>query len=426
MKHIYKKMHSKNGLTVVVSPMQQMASVSLGVWIGVGGRYETPSESGISHIVEHMLFKGTHSRSAKELKQSIEGVGGGFNAFTSDEVTCYMAKVPARYMKLGVDILADMVLNARFDAEDLAREKFVVCEEIKMYRDQPADQALELLGKIMWPGNALGRPLTGDIATVKGFSTGKLIKFRDDNYHPGNIAVVAAGNVDPREIFKYAEQSFAGRKKKRRRAFKKPSVSQRSPCAKVSRGQTKQAHIAMGFRAGGHDVRERFALTLMNVIFGGNMSSRLFEELREKHGLCYDISSMYKRHSDIGEIQIHAGVDNKKALQSIVAIVDELIKLKDLGVTRDELSRAKEYAKGQFVLAMEGTSTRMIWLGDRLMVHRKIPDVKHILKQIDSVTPDDILKESKRVFNASGVNLAVVGKIIEKEKRSIKSVIGRL
>ena len=423
---MYKTMQSKNGLRVIVSPMEQRTSVSLGIWIGIGGRYEPGEKSGISHIVEHMLFKGTHSRSAKDLKEAIEGVGGAFNGFTSDEVTCYMVKVPVKYLELGMDILSDMVLNARFDENDLVREKFVVCEEIKMYRDQPAEHVLDVLGGIMWPGNALGRSLTGTITTVKGFTREELIKFKEDSYHPGNIAIVAAGEVDPKKVFKCAEEKFRNRKKGKMPSFNPPKVDQKRNRMKVSTGGTKQVHIAMGFHAMDGGVRERFAMKLMNVILGGNMSSRLFEELREKYGLCYDISSSYKRHSDAGEIQIHAGVDNRKSLRSVIAILDELKKIKDLGVTDDELARAKEYTKGQFLLAIEGTSTRMMWLGDRLMVHKRIPEVKDVLKQIDGVTSSEVHKICEKIFQASLINLAIVGKLSDRDKNKLTKELNRL
>lgn len=423
---MYKKFKAKNGLTAVVSPMPSMASASIGIWIGVGGRYESTRQSGISHIIEHMLFKGTHGRSARELKESIEGVGGAFNGFTSDEVTCYMVKVPARYMELGIDVLSDMVLNARFDEEDLIKEKFVVCEEIKMYHDQPAEHVLEVLGGIMWPGNALGRPLTGSIATVKGFSRDALTKFKSKSYHPGNIAIVAAGKVSPEKVFKYAARKFESQKKGKALSFASPTLKQRNPRMKVCSRKTKQAHIAMGFHAECDNIRERFAIKLMNVIFGGNMSSRLFEELREKRGLCYDISSSYKRHSDAGEVQVHAGVDNRKAYRSVMAILDELKKLRDTGVTADELTRAKKYVKGQFLLAIESTSTRMMWLGDRLMVHKDIPEVRNILRRIDDVTLDEAHKACRRVFSPSSVNLAIIGRMKENDKNIIKKELSRI
>ena len=423
---MYKNFQSSNGLKVVVSPMKQMSSVSLGIWIAVGGRYESEKQSGISHFVEHMLFKGTHTRTPKDLKESIEGVGGAFNGFTSDEATCYMVKVPSKYMKLGVDILSDMVIDPKFDAVELAREKFVICEEIKMYRDQPSDHVLDMLGELMWPGNSLGRPLTGTIQTVKGFGREELLKYKNDHYHPGNIGVIAAGNVDPETIFSYAKNKFRGLKKKKERTFSPPRVKQTEAQISVLRRDITQSHVAMGFRAMTEDIRERFALKLMNVVFGGNMSSRLFEELREKNGLCYDIASSYKRHSDSGEIHIHAGVDNRKTQKSVVAILDEIKKLRDSGVSEDELERAKRYTKGQFVLAVEGTSTRMLWLGDRLMVHRSIPEVKSVLKKIDAVTAKEVQRVCAKVFTASTVNLALVGNLGAKEKNRIKRELDKL
>lgn len=423
---MYKKFHAKNGLTVITSRMPQMTSVSLGIWIGVGGRYESTAESGISHLIEHMVFKGTHARTAKELKESIEGIGGAFNGFTSDEATCYMVKVPAKYMKLGMDILTDMVLNAKFSEEDLLREKFVVCEEIKMYRDQPADHVLDLLSQIMWPGNALGRPLTGTSRNVKGFKKNELLKFKNKNYHPNNIAVVAVGKVDPEKVFSYAVSKFQKQKKKKKYLFKTPLIKQKTFHAKFHRGNTKQTYIAIGFPVRKQNIRQRSAMRLMNIIFGGNMSSRLFDELREKQGLCYDIASSYKRHSDIEELQIHAGVDTMKAFRSVVAILDELKKIRDSGVTKDELVRAKEYAKGQFLLAMEGTSTRMLFLGDRFIVHKNIPAVKDILKQIDGVTSDEIHKVCGEIFRASSINLAMIGDSGGKEKDKLKRELKRL
>jgi predicted Zn-dependent peptidase len=423
---MYTKFHTRNGLRVIVSPMPHMASVSLGIWVGVGGRHESERQSGLSHFIEHMLFKGTHDLTAKELKESIEGVGGSFNGFTSDEVTCYMVKVPARYMELGMDILSDMVLNARFDEKDIAKEKFVVGEEIKMYRDQPSDHVFDLLGSIMWPDNPLGRPLTGNMATVRSFNKKEVLGFKEDNYHPANMAIVAAGKITPKRVFNYVMGKFSEGEKKKRPSISKPVVSQRGPRAKIAGSRTHQTHIAMGFRVDETDIGERFAVKMMNIILGGNMSSRLFEELREKHGLCYDISSSYKRHSDTGELQIHAGVDSDKALKAVMAILDELKKIKDVGVTNDELERAKKYARGQFLLAMEGTSTRMLWLGDRLMVHDDIPDLTVVLKRINRVTTDEVQKACARLFKASAINLGMIGKLSGSERKKITKELGKL
>ena len=423
---MFKKYHRTNGVTVIASPMPGMTSVSIGVWIGVGGRFEPAAQSGISHLIEHMLFKGTFTRTAKGLKEEVEGVGGSFNGFTSDEVTCYMVKVPYKYVEMGMDVLSDMVINARFDKNDLAREKFVVCEEIKMYRDQPADHVMDLLLGLMWPGDPLGRPLTGNITTVKRLTRKEIVGFKERNYHPGNMAVVVAGRVEPARVRDHVMRKFAVQKRKKKAAVKSPRVGQKAPRFRIAGGDTKQAHLAMGFRALDGNSRERFAMKIMNVILGGNMSSRLFEELREKYGLCYDISSTYKRHSDVGELQIHAGVDNRKAARSVSAILDELKRMRDLGVTGDEMLRAKEFIKGQFLLAMEGTSTRMLWLGDRLMTHRHIPELSEVISKIDSVTEAEIRSICGKIFSACAVNLAIIGDIGEKDKRTIRKELNKL
>ncbi|MBU0682705.1 MAG: pitrilysin family protein [Candidatus Omnitrophota bacterium] len=423
---MYENYKTKNGLKVLASRMPHMSSISLGIWIGVGGRYESKKQSGISHLVEHMLFKGTYLRTAKELKEAIEGVGGAFNGFTSDEVTCYMVKVPSEYVELGVDILSDMVLNAKFEQEDLLKEKYVVCEEIKMYRDQPSEHVVDVLNEIMWPNNALGRPLTGTSETVKKLTMDDLKKFKETYYHPANIAVVAAGNVNVKKFFNYVSAKFEKIQKKQNFSFESPKIRQNKVNFKVCRENIKQTHIAMGFHAEDRTEREKFAIKLMNIIFGGNMSSRLFEELREKYGLCYDISSSYKRHSDKGEIHIHAGVDSKKAVRSVIAILDEIKRIRDLGVTEEELQRAKKYTKGQFLLAMEATSSRMLWLGDRTIVHKRIPKVKDVIKNIDAVRVDDIEKVCKNIFKHSLANLSMVGKLADSERKKIKKELNML
>lgn len=423
---MYKRATSDNGLEVIASSMPGMSSVSLGVWIGVGGRHESEKDSGISHFVEHMLFKGTEKRDSKQLKWAIEGVGGAFNGFTSEEVTCYMVKVPAEHLELGIDVICDMVMNARFDPADIEKEKLVVCEEIKMYRDQPAEHVLEVLARLMWPGDPLGRVLTGTETTVKAMNRCRLAGFRDSMYHPGNISVIAAGKLDFKRLRQMAFEKFSTRKKGRSLSLSKPAVLQKEPNTRFVRARSEQAHIAMGFHSPGRTEAQRFAIKLMNVILGGNMSSRLFEELREKYGLCYDVASSYKRHSDVGEIHIHAGVDNMKAVKSVMAILDEIKKMKDLGVTEDELDRAKKYIKGQFLLAIEGTSSRMLWLGDRFMVHGDIPEVDDILKKIDAVTSEDVKLAAGSIFRPSGVSLAMISTIEDKYKARIKKELRKI
>ena len=336
-----------------------------------------------------------------------------------------MIKVPSNHLIMGLDTLTEMVNEPLFNKEDLVKEKDVICEEIKMYRDQPAERVHEILEGLMWPNNPLGRSLTGTISTVNKMKRKDLVDFKEKYYHPANIAIVAAGKIDLKSMVKYAEKNYLG-KKRRRPSFETPSTEQEKFRVKFASGETNQTHVAMGFYVDGKNKTEKFAIKLLSVILGGNMSSRLFDELREKYGLCYDISSTYKRHKDVGEFVIHAGVDNKKVVRSVIAIIEELRKIRDSGVTDDELVRAKEFAKGQFLLAMENTSARMVWFGDRLMVDGSIPDAKKLLEYVDTVTKKDILKAAAKIFKSSLMNLAIVGKLSDKDKKRIKRELGDL
>ncbi|MBF0493731.1 MAG: insulinase family protein [Candidatus Omnitrophica bacterium] len=422
---MYTKQVLKNGLTTIVSTMPHMESVSLGIWIGVGGRYESEKESGLSHMIEHMLFKGTLTRTTRDLKENIEGIGGSLNGFTSDEATCYMVKVPSNYAEVGIDVLSDMVLAPKFDEAEIEREKFVVVEEIKMYKDQPADHVHELLAGIMWPKDPLGRLLTGTITNVKSFTRQDMIKFREKNYIPSNMAIIAAGSIKPGLIENLAEKIFCGTSL-RATPIKASTIDQKQHKTVFSNKNIQQTHIAIGFPFKEKDISEKYPMELLNVILGGNMSSRLFEELREKNGLCYDIASNYKRHSDVSEFVIHAGVDTRKTVDAVSAVLSELKKMKNFHVSDDELKRAKEFIKGQFRMALENTSTRMLWMGDRFMMEKTIPDVEEILGKLDAVGKGDIKKAACKIFRESFLNLAIIGKVESAVREKIKAEIAKL
>lgn len=392
--------------------MPHMESISIGIWIGMGGRYEDSASSGISHFIEHMLFKGTMTRDASVLKQEIEGVGGHFNGFTSEEAVCYLIKVPAQHYKLGLEILCDMVLNPRMDEEEIEKEKEVVSEEIKMYKDKPSSYVHEILAAIMWPNHPLGWPLTGSIRNVRAITRKGLLEYKDRFYQPANIAVCAAGKFDMRKFLECVNRNFRpdiDKSKNRKFAFKGFRLAQKKKKIKLHFKDIEQTHIAFGFHTFGRGDKDRYALNVMNIILGGNMSSRLFEELREKRALCYDVSSSVKKYDDIGAFLIHAGVDNSKASVALDAIMRELSKMKDTRVPEDELRRAKEFYKGQFVLAFEDTGSRMLWLGDKLMTKEGIPSMRSVLESIEDVKPEDIKRVAGRVFRKELMNLAAIG-----------------
>lgn len=417
------KIHTlDNGLKVVTSNMSGMESAAIGILIGMGGRYEDQKYCGVSHFLEHMLFKGTIKRDAKELKEAIEGVGGHFNGFTAEEVTCYLVKVPSKYMALGLDVLCDMILNPKINEVDLEKERQVILEEIKMYKDQPSSYVYELLAETMWPDHPLGRPLTGFDNTVRATDRKTMFAIKNHYYVPNNIAIVAAGKVDEEKLIKSIEKSFSGKEREEINSFDFFKNEQNKKRIKVYFKDTEQTQIAIGFHSFGRGDKRRYALNILNIILGGNMSSRLFEELREKKGFCYDISSSVKKYEETGAFTFHAGVDNMKVKSAVKAIMKELSLIKDELVSGDELKRAKEFYKGQLLLALEDTGSRMIWLGDRVMTKQGIPAISKVLKGIEAVTKKDVMEVALEILNTKKMSLACIG-----PERTLKKInFGRL
>ena len=421
---MYKKEVLKNGLRVITSDMPQMQSVSIGVWIGVGGRYEEEARSGMSHLVEHMLFKGTEQRTANALKEAIEGIGGTFNGFTTEEVTCYLVKLPSNYLELGLDILSDMALNPRLDPVELEKEKYVILEEIKMYMDQPAHEVYDILGEAMWPGHALGRPITGYIDTVKGFKRDDLIDFANQYYRPSNMTIVACGkNGKQKACLDFAKNVFPAATKKDNFYFEPVEKIHKGAHIKARHKDTKQTHLAFGFHSIPRTHELRYALLLLNIILGGNMSSRLFDRLREKKALCYDISSSVRRYKETGAFVIHAGIGNKKLLGASKEIINELKTLKTSYVTSGELNRAKEYARGQLRLGLEDTAMRMLWLGERIILEGKAPSIPELFKKIDKVDEEDIKMVTNLIFNRKNMNFTTVGPAGPDVKKELEKVL---
>jgi len=420
---MYKKESLQNGLRVVTSSMPAMESVSIGLWIGVGGRYEKKSLSGISHLMEHMLFKGTLKRTANDLKEAIEGVGGSFNGFTSEEVTCYLVKLPAKYLELGLDVLSDMVLNPALDPVELEKEKYVILEEIKMYLDLPSQYVFEVLAEAMWPNHPLGQPLTGYVDTVKNFKRKDLVDFSKLYYNASNTAIIAAGKIDHKKIISFAKKTFKVSSKNKDFSYKKVLPGNKGNTIKIFEKPAKQTHFAIGFHSMKRTDKMRYAVQLMNVILGGNMSSRLFDRLREKKALCYEISSSVRPYKETGSLVIHAGVDNEKLILASEEVMTELKDIKKNLVSKNELKRAKEYVKGQLLLALEDTGSRMLWLGQRVLLEGKAPPLKEIIQNVDKVTLEDIRKSANMTFNNKNANFATVGPAKTEVKCEIEEVI---
>jgi predicted Zn-dependent peptidase len=399
----------ENGIRVIAAPMPDRRSVSAGIWVGVGARHEEPRLSGVSHFLEHIVFKGTKTRTANQIKESIEGVGGSMNAFTSEEHTCFLAKVSNRHFEDVFDVLADMVLAASLTEKDVEKERTVILEEIKMTQDHPGQLADELLSEVLWPEHPLGRPIAGTLESVAGLSRADIEGYRDAHYKPGAITVVAAGDVDTPALARMTRKNFTGGVSAKAPAVTDFKRTQREPRARLHTKATEQTHLSLALHAYPKEHPDEYALDMLNVALGGNMSSRLFNEVREERGLAYDVGSYVRRYHETGALVVSAGVDNKKPKEALEVILKELMKLAREPVTADELRRAKDFYLGQFDLGLENSMNQMLWLGEDALTLGRLRAQDEVRLKTEAVTSSDIHRVARDLFKTASLNLAVVG-----------------
>jgi predicted Zn-dependent peptidase len=416
----YQKIELENGLKVASRAMPDMASVALGIWLNAGGRYETEKLSGVSHFLEHLVFRGTRKRTARQIKESIEGLGGMLNAFTAEEFTCYFVKIPARHLELSLDVLSDMVLNAKLDQQDIERERTVILEEIKMYMDLPMHYVHELLNQLLWPDHPLGMFLSGTFETVSRMSRIDISGYRDKFYQPQNVNIIACGKLDPDKLIKFSRGFFSSCKAGGKSSFKKAQIKQDKFQTNFYHRETEQTHLSLGLHALPREHKDKYALTLLHIILGANMSSRLFQEVREKRGLAYEIGTHVRKYQDTGAFVVNAGVEHKKAHQAIAVIINELAKMKKNPVSKAEFQRAKEYFTGQFLLALEDTMDHMLWLGENVAALDEVYTPQEVLKGIEKATIEDLQRVAGSLFNTCDLNLALIGSIPDKDKKEIE------
>ncbi len=419
---MYKKTRLENGLRVVTHSMPRMQSVACGIWLRVGGRYESSESKGIAHFLEHLLFKGTRKYSCRRLKESIEGVGGALNGFTSEEFTCYLVKIPARHLALALDILSDMVKNPLLKEEEIAKEKTVIIEEIKMYKDLPQSYVHELLDELLWPGHPLGLSIAGTTESVGRLGKKDLVSFKERYYTPANIVISAAGALSHQLFVRDIKKRFASCTDKKIEAFLPVRGGQHKPQLKIFHKETEQAHLAMGFEGVRRDHPLRYALGLLHTILGANMSSRLFNELREKRGLAYEIGTQMKYFHDTGAFIVNAGMDNNKVEEVLSLILKELEKTKKSTVSAGELKRAKEFYFGQLLLALEDTLDQMLWIGESTAALDKTYNLKEVMKEVNKISLTDIRQVARSIFKEERLNLALIGPL----ENSQKAILSRL
>lgn len=416
---MYKKETLKNGLRIITHNMKQRDSISIGFWVGVGGRYEEGNLKGGSHFLEHIVFKGSQKYTCEEIKDKVEGIGGTLNAFTSEEQTCFYAKIPSKHLKQTFDVLADMVFFPKISGRDMTKEKTVILEEIKMYRDLPQHLVMELLDELVWPNHPLGRNLAGTPQTVSAMRPSDLKKFHQAHYTPKNIVIAVAGNVEHSEIVNLAQKKLKNQISSEQQDYRKAGILQSKPQINLYKKNIEQMHMALGMPGFDENHKDRYVLSLLSIILGGNMSSRLFVEVREKRGLAYSISSCTKSLHDTGMFMIRAGVDNKKIFDTIKLIFKELSKIKRSCVSKKEFQLAKDYLFGQLMLGLEDTMEHMLWIGETIISRDKIKTLAHVIKEFNKITLQDIQRVAREVLDKNRFHLAIVGPLTEQQEHQI-------
>ncbi|MBP5321451.1 MAG: insulinase family protein [Kiritimatiellae bacterium] len=399
-----------NGLAVVTSPIEQSQCVAMGIFVATGGRYETAAQSGSSHFLEHMLFKGTKRRSALEITQAIEGRGGAMNAYTGADDTCFFLRMPHEYLKLGVDILSDMYLDAVIDPVEFARERDVILEEIKMYDDQPSQVCQEAFEKLVFKNHPLGAPLSGSEKTLMPMTAETLLAYKRSHYVPGATVFAFSGHVEHEACVDAVAKLLGDMPAAPVPTFRK--VTGKTPIGRVSviRREVAQTQSVFGFRMFGwrEDPYRRAVAYVLRCLLGDNMSSRLFQKVRERRGLCYSISAVTQLFEETGFIAFPTGTDSRKTASALRLIAEELRRVKVKRVGPSELKRAKEYLIGGARLSLESPMSQLIRVGEHYLYNRALPDIQRRLDDYARVTAEDVQAMANELFNPDRLALSLV------------------
>ncbi|MGM0506128.1 MAG: M16 family metallopeptidase [Bacteroidota bacterium] len=409
----------KNGMRVVTENVDQVKSVAVGVWVHTGSRDEPDEKAGITHFLEHMLFKGTESRSAYDIALSMESVGGYMNAFTSNEYTCYYTRSLDSELKRSLDVLSDMVGHSVFPEEEMTKEKKVVLEEMKMYRDSPEDTLFESFTNKLFKGHPLGRPILGFEETVTGFTREDLFTYVKNRYQPWNMLLSVAGAVDHEEVCRWAEERFITEGTERKERIYDPVPSHEPFKVEIQR-PIEQTHMMMGRRGLHFDDENRYILLLANTVLGGGMSSRLHQNIREKYGYCYSIGTFNQSYTDSGMFGVYIGTDREYVDHVRDLIQKEFDQLRSARVPDRELDEARSQLKGKLLLSQESMSNRMTRLAKSELYYNRFVTLDELVDQIDQVTSDELKSFSESFFNPEAYSETVLFPASTKEKEFIE------
>jgi predicted Zn-dependent peptidase len=399
-----------NGLTLITESMPHVRSVTIGVWLKRGSRHETPAQSGIAHFIEHMVFKGTKNRSAETIASEVDSIGGYMDAFTAKEYASFHLKVLDEHLPLAVDILGDIVRNPLFDPIEMTKEKKVIFEEINMVEDTPDDLVMELFSGAFWPDHPLGRPILGTKRSVSTFRRDDLATFFADVYHAGNILIAAAGNLDHLATARLVQQHFGALRGKPAKATRVRAPKAAVNVVTRAKKELEQVHLCLGAPAYPQAHAERFPAYVLNTVLGGSMSSRLFQNVREKRGLVYSISSGFTSYSDAGNLTVYAGTSLDSVAEVVRLTIEEIRRLKGDRIPETELRRAKDHLKGSLMLSLESTGSRMSHLARQELYFGKQFGLDEVLSSIEQVEADDVQRVAGHIFSTS-LTASVLGNL---------------
>ncbi len=408
---MYQKTTLNNGLRLITATMPHTRSVSICIFIGVGSRYETEPQAGISHFIEHLCFKGTPKRTtAREISEAIEGVGGILNGGTDKELTLYWCKVAQHHFHLALDVLADMLLHSRFDPADIERERQIIIEEINMGKDSPSQLVNMLIDELLWPEHPLGRDIAGSKESVAAITRDMMLDYLAHQYLPSNTVVGIAGALQHQEMVTAVGQALGDWTDQQPRPGYSEYKEQKFPRMHIEKKDTEQAHLCLALTGLPLLHPKRFTLDLLNVILGEGMSSRLFTEIRDRLGLAYSIHSYVEHFLDTGSVAIYAGVEPKNLPVAIKAILEQLSQLKET-VPEAELTKAKELSKGRLLLRMEDSRSVAGWMGGQEILTNRILSIEQIVSIIDAIAAEELRQLAQELLVDSQLRLAVVGPV---------------
>lgn len=404
---MYNLVTMDNNAKVLTEKMAHVRSVSIGFFVDIGSRYETPDINGASHFIEHLMFKGTGRRTPKDIAEELDAVGGQLNAFTTKEYTCYYARVLDEHFDLAVDLLGDMLFESKFDPADIDRERNVIIEEIKMYEDTPDELVHDIFAGSIWRGHSLGQPIIGTADVINSLSRDSLYDYYKTHYNPGRMIVAVAGNINHDVVIDRLRPVFEKREvKESPRQVNTPANKRQITCRNKD---TEQVHLIVGAPGLKLDHEKIYVMQIINTILGGGLSSRLFQEIREQRGLVYSVYSYHSSYHDTGLFGVYAGLSKQNVDEVLALIFKQVRDIQVNGVKEEELHRAREQLKGNLYLSLENVNTRMSRLGKSQMYLGRVVAPEEIINKVNKVTISDIQELAKEVLDPQGFSLASIG-----------------